>query len=162
MRGSSQGYLQFVNLHSTLGDRFNLPPKRLLVTSFVPSAWVDDALIAERKSGLSKYLASLLSTPEYKSHTALLDFLNASKPSRAFDLEDALPSTLGRKAALQLRGQKQEFFTTPIAATATNTTPIAASYYPDWASVSPSQIDYSKFNIIFFGKSSVKRPRQLG
>ncbi|KAJ3536913.1 hypothetical protein NMY22_g5822 [Coprinellus aureogranulatus] len=111
-------YSEFVQLHDILKDPFNLPPKRLLVTTFLPSAWADDALISERKAGLAAYLTELASSSTYKYHTALHQFLlgeslPSSEPSDAtntdggvsrdgFDLEDALPSTLPRKAALRI------------------------------------------------------------
>ncbi|KAH9947184.1 glycoside hydrolase family 18 protein [Amylocystis lapponica] len=118
-------YSEFVDLHSALGDTAVLPPKRILVTSFLPSAWVDDQLIAERKAGLSAYLSTLLHSPHYSAHPALRAFLSPTTQTSAhFNLEDALPSTLSRKAAMQA----QQI----ISAKATK--PIAAAYYPDWAS----------------------------
>lgn len=60
-------------------------------------------------------------------------------------LEDALPSTLTRKVALEVQNQLIS-----VAAT-----PIAASYYPDWVvdSNPPESLDYSKFDVLFFGES---------
>ncbi|OBZ70107.1 putative endochitinase [Grifola frondosa] len=88
-------YSEFVQLHDTLRDSESLPPKRILVTSFIPSAWIDDQLIAERKAGLSAYLSNLLQLPQYRAHKALLEFLSPSFSTPAeFNLEDALPSTL--------------------------------------------------------------------
>ncbi|KAF7351121.1 Glycoside hydrolase family 18 protein [Mycena sanguinolenta] len=53
---------QFAALHTALGkpDNVQLPPKRILATTFIPSAWVDDTLIAERKDGLKAYLNTVL------------------------------------------------------------------------------------------------------
>ena len=135
---------QFFNLHASLGDAEALPPKRILVTSFIPSAWADDKLIAERKDGLSTYLTKLLSNPTYATNPVLLDFLGSSAPPAAFSLEDALPSTLSRKTALTAMLK------------ATSTTPVAAAYYPDWATgtIAPQDIDFSKFDILLFGTSS--------
>lgn len=138
-------FVQFVELHASLGDKQTLPPKRILVTTFLPSAWVDDKLISERKAGFGAYLNSLISSEEYKENPALYKFLSAStltNPSKDINLEDALPSTLSRKAALEVQAK--------INATAR----IAAAYYPDWSadSVSPESLDYSKFDILFFGK----------
>jgi len=48
---------------------------RLLLTSLIPSAWVDDQLIAERKAGLAKYLSSLLWSPEYQNAAVFQDFI---------------------------------------------------------------------------------------
>ena len=118
-----------------------MPPKRLLATTFIPSAWIDDTLISERRAGLTKYLNDVLQSPEYKGNPALAAFFSQSTPTSAFDLEDALPSTLSRKAALDLKAQSADV------------TPIAAAYYENWAtSPSVENIDFSKFDIIFFGK----------
>ncbi|KAJ6593441.1 glycoside hydrolase family 18 protein [Mycena capillaripes] len=136
-------YSEFVALHTALGVQdIELPPKRILVTTFIPSAWVDDTLIAERKEGLKTYLNTLLTTSQYKDNEALREFLAPSLRAspRQFDLEDALPSTLSRKAAQQLG-------TVTAAATF-----IAAAYYPDWSADSfpPESLDYSKFDILNF------------
>ncbi|KAF7974941.1 hypothetical protein HWV62_10993 [Athelia sp. TMB] len=134
--------LTFVALHRALGDNFSLPPKRFLVTTFIPSAWVDDTLISERKVGLSGYLNKLLQSPEYLKSTLLTQFLDPTGRSRAFNLEDALPSTLSKGAVedfgKDLKAETSQKF-------------IAAGYYEDWAtSPSPSAIDYDKFDVIFF------------
>jgi chitinase len=132
-----------------------------LVTTFIPSAWADDALIAERKAGLEQYLAKLLDVPQYRQSDAVQEFLALSIPSSPpqFELEDAIPSTLSRKTAEEL-----------ISAAATF---ISAAYYPckspkeyffsslrpavisAWSadSFAPEKLDYSKFDILFFGKS---------
>ncbi|KIM81785.1 glycoside hydrolase family 18 protein [Piloderma croceum F 1598] len=138
-RRISRRYSEFVALHQALDDKFSLPPKRLLVTTFIPSAWIDDTLISERRAGLTKYLNDILQSPQYEGNSALVGFLSQAVSTSAFDLEDALPSTLSRKAALDLVGQ------------AAAVTPIAAAYYEDWAtSPSVENIDFSKFDIIFF------------
>lgn len=125
-----------------------MPPKRILVTSFLPSAWVDDKLIAERKAGLSQYLNNLLKSPRFGSSRALTEFLSASSGPSAtgMSLEDALPSTLSRKAALEAQ------------ATIAAASPIAAAYYPDWSADSrpPENLDFSKFDILFFGKQIIE------
>jgi hypothetical protein len=101
-------------LHEALGVKSaTLPPKRILSTTFVPSAWVDDELIAERKAGLATYLSKLVHTPEYEKNPILNEFLTLSAPLTApsddeFDLEDAVPSTLTRKAALELKAKLLE------------------------------------------------------
>ncbi|PCH40730.1 glycoside hydrolase family 18 protein [Wolfiporia cocos MD-104 SS10] len=137
-------YSEFVELHTTLADKESLPPKRTLVTSFIPSAWADDRPIAERKAGLASYLASLLRSEQNRNHPALLAFLSASTIDGAakLDLEDALPSTLSRKAALQAQQV--------LKAQATQCS--AAAYYPDWANDTnpPQDLDFSKFNILLF------------
>ncbi|EJF62190.1 glycoside hydrolase family 18 protein [Dichomitus squalens LYAD-421 SS1] len=141
----SKRYSEFVALHDTLNDPGSLPPKRVLATIFVPSAWLDDALITERKAGLSAYLTGLLELPQFRAHKSLVEFLTPSKPSpnssRDFSPEDAIPSTLSRKAALEVqKGISAE------------ATPIVAAYYPDWASDSnpPGSLDFSKFDILLF------------
>jgi chitinase len=133
---------------ATLNDPYNLPPKRLLVTTFIPSAWVDDALIKERKKGLADYLTDVLSSPKYKDQAVLFEFLTApsSKYDQKFDLEDALPSTLTRTKALTLGSDVNA-----------STVPISGTYYPDWAgsTVPPESIDYSKFDLIYFGTNNL-------
>lgn len=103
--------VQFVALHQALNVKsVELPPKRILTTTFVPSAWLDDELINERKAGLAEYLAKLVHMPEYAKKSALLEFLTIASTSSKedFDPEDALPSTLTRKAALELRNKLLE------------------------------------------------------
>ncbi|KAJ7169102.1 glycoside hydrolase superfamily [Mycena crocata] len=134
-------YSEFVALHAKLGvTDFDLPPKRLLVTTFIPSAWVDDALISERKAGLEHYLNKLLQVPDYRHSDAVQEFLSLSIPDSLPDieLEDAVPSTLSRKTAEEL-----------ISAAATF---IAAAYYPSWTAWNypPEKLDYSKYDILFF------------
>ncbi|PIL37606.1 hypothetical protein GSI_01300 [Ganoderma sinense ZZ0214-1] len=137
-------YSEFVALHDTLNDPGSLPPKRILATTFIPSAWLDDTLIEERKAGLSAYLTGLVESPQFRAHKFLVEFLTSSAPkasARDFNLEDALPSTLSRKAALAVQ---------PVLSA--EATPIAAAYYPDWASDSnpPASLDFSKFDILLF------------
>lgn len=134
-------------------DPYNLPPKRLLATIFIPSAWVDDALIAERKAGLAEYLTDILSSPKYKDQTVVFEFLSlkSSDMDQKFDFEDALPSTLTRNRALALASDGNEL---TAAASMIN-----GAYYPDWAAtaVPPESIDFSKFDLIFFGESNLYR-----
>ncbi|KAF8900156.1 glycoside hydrolase family 18 protein [Gymnopilus junonius] len=152
-------YSEFVALHAALDDPYSLPPKRLFATTFIPSAWVDDQLIAERKDGLTKYLSNLLSTSEYKTKHLLRDFLyaHAGGNDLQFDLEDALPSTLTRTQALKLASS------TANGEVKTKATMIAASYYPDWVSSTnpPEGIDFSKFDILYFGRSFCVVPYHL-
>ncbi|THU94236.1 glycoside hydrolase family 18 protein [Dendrothele bispora CBS 962.96] len=141
-------YSEFVALHDSLGVKdVSLPPKRILVTSFVPSAWLDDTLITERKAGLADYLTKVLQHPDYQDSQALQNFLAPGKTSQPqkFDAEDAVPSTLSRKAALDLlRVQSGEVHE--------QATLIAAAYYPDWSAGSnpPENLNFSKFDILFF------------
>jgi chitinase len=134
---------QFAALKAELGDAFELPPKRILATTFIPSAWVDDKLIAERTAGLTAYLAAVLATEPSPLVAAFLA-PSASSQGGAVRAEDALPSTLSQKDAPAVEE-----------AAAAAKTYIAASYYPDWSidSNPPENIDFSKFDIIFFGSS---------
>ena len=112
------------------------------MTTFVPSAWADDALISERKTGLTRYLNDLLHSSEYSGDPALVYFLKSQLTlGSAFDLEDALPSTLSRMTALDLEAQG-----------AVAVKPVAAAYYEAWAT-SPAvhNIHFPLFEIIFFG-----------
>lgn len=156
-------YSDFIALHSTLQDPFSLPPKRILTTTFVPSAWADDFLIAERKAGLTSYLLSLQQSAEHNSSQALLDFLTKSptldaSPSQAAlnggrdgdeaSPEDYLPSTFSRKDALAMKAALLEGNDAPAcaiprvdrtqalaAAGEEGLAPkaVTAGYYPDWS-----------------------------
>ncbi|KAG7087811.1 hypothetical protein E1B28_013751 [Marasmius oreades] len=136
-------YSDFITLNNSLAVHgIPLPPKRILVTTFIPSAWKDDTLVNERKTGLARYLSTLLQKSEYQNHPALLHFLEPSMSSNdmSFHPEDAVPSTWLRKTGLA----------TAIAAKAS--APVAAAYYPDWSAGSnpPENINFSKFDILFF------------
>ncbi|KAF7296011.1 Glycoside hydrolase family 18 protein [Mycena kentingensis (nom. inval.)] len=136
-------YSEFDALHASLGvTSASLPPKRILVTTFIPSAWLDDKIIDERKTGLKAYLEDVVADPAFQNNSTLLEFLAPALRAspRQFDLEDALPSTLSRSQAQELG---------PIVAAATF---IAAAYYPDWVldQFPPEKLDYSKFDILFF------------
>jgi chitinase len=148
-------YSDFVTLHEVLQDPYKLPPKRIITTTFVPSAWADDALIAERKVGLSRYLTSLLRDGSFKDHRSVVNFLqlsSGSDPSNNYaHPEDCLPSTFSRKDALAMKASLLEG-TEQDSASADATAAAAkfASYYPDWSAKSPESIDFSKFDIIFY------------
>ncbi|KAJ7686546.1 glycoside hydrolase family 18 protein [Mycena rosella] len=134
-------YSEFVALHAALGiSDFELPPKRLLVTTFIPSAWLDDALIAERKAGLGEYLTKLLTSPHYRHSEVVQEFLALSITASPveFELEDAVPSILSRKTVEELISATANF--------------ISAAYYPSWTAdgFPPEKFDYSKFDILFF------------
>lgn len=129
----------------TLKDPYVLPPRRLLITYFLPAAWVDDTLISERKVGLARWLSNLINSAEYRDNPLLLQFLTVSNSSVhvKFNLEDALPSTLSRKVALQLKAEldaeeeRSMAATSPSASNEADSTspsaeaagPIAASYF---------------------------------
>ncbi|KAJ7188716.1 glycoside hydrolase family 18 protein [Mycena filopes] len=145
-------YSEFTALHAALGAvDFDLPPKRLLVTTFIPSAWVDDALISERKAGLEQYLTRLLATPQYLQLDAVQTFLALAVPvsPREFELEDAVPSTLSRKTAEALINAVAAEAEEPIDAASTF---VAGAYYQSWTASShaPENLDYSKFDVLFF------------
>lgn len=108
-----------MSLNEAIGGKSrvaSLPPRRVLSTTFIPSAWADDALISERKAGLAAYLSSVVSSPEYEGSPHVKDFLSVAVPpatplllpdededsNRSFDPEDALPSTLSRKTAMDI------------------------------------------------------------
>jgi outer membrane biosynthesis protein TonB len=62
---------------------------------------------------LATYLSKLVHSPEYAKSPILSEFLTPSAPLKQssddeFDLEDAVPSTLTRKAALQLKAEPEE------------------------------------------------------
>ncbi|KIM37880.1 glycoside hydrolase family 18 protein [Hebeloma cylindrosporum] len=136
-------YSEFVALRASLGGgSFPLPPKRIITTSLVPSAWVDDELIKERKAGLQMYLTDLLHDLKLRNHLELVRFL---APSVDFmDVEGS-----GASPAMVSKG-------TPVSRPTLNDEdthkPISATYYPAWASgtLAPSDIDFSKFDVIFF------------
>ncbi|KIY68919.1 glycoside hydrolase family 18 protein [Cylindrobasidium torrendii FP15055 ss-10] len=139
-------YSDFIHLEHNLGGTGHaLPPKRILTTTFLPSAWIDDALISERKTGLQAYLEALLNDPKFSDSNEIRSFFvpgNASDGS--FHPEDAVPSTFSRQTALSMvKGA-------PRSKAVSN--PIAASYYPDWATgtLAPENIDFSKYDILFF------------
>lgn len=156
-----------------VNGRLALPPKRILSTTFIPSAWIDDALIAERKIGLQTYLSGVLRASEYKGSKALADFLEGlTHADKEFEVEDALPSTLSRQAALDMA--KQVSIDDAEGDIEPQATTIAAAYYPgeisewldvllllltpffsDWSAGTwaPESIDFGKFDILFYGET---------
>ncbi|KAF5380285.1 hypothetical protein D9757_007977 [Collybiopsis confluens] len=152
-------YSEFVSLHNTLRPSpseitVNLPPKRILVTSFLPSAWLDDFLIKERKSGLAAYLSALVAHPKFGQDRALKAFLSDSTENNSdkrFDLEDAVPSTLSRSKALELKSQLLSASSDDGTVRA-EATMLAAAYYPDWSASQfpPENLDYTRFSILFY------------
>ncbi|KAH8828170.1 glycoside hydrolase [Flagelloscypha sp. PMI_526] len=154
-------YSDFIALDKILGvnGRFALPPKRILSTYFVPSAWLDDALITERKDGLQLYINGILGDAKFRDQVALSDFLNGlTNASDIFEPEDAVPSTLGRNAALKLSGQFQpvdEEDTGELegdSVVQAEAVTLACTYYPDWVEdvYPPESIYFGKHDIIFF------------
>ncbi|KAG6824761.1 hypothetical protein H0H92_005892 [Tricholoma furcatifolium] len=112
----------FVSLHDILKDPFELPPKRLITTNLIPSTWVDDSLITERKAGLTKYLSNLLKSPKYKDSAPLLQFLCDNDDHGT---DDAMCSrSTSSSLFLELKATDNTV--------ATAATPIAAAYYEKW------------------------------
>lgn len=126
------------------GGSFPLPPKRTVTTSLVPSAWVDDELIKERKAGLQMYLTNLLHDLKFRTHLELVRFLAPSAGFKDAEATGASPVMVSKGALVSRHALHDEDIRKPI----------AASYYPAWASstVAPSDINFSKFDVIFFGK----------
>ena len=137
----------YISTHTPIGalnNPFVLPPKRLLTTSFIPSAWIDDALIAERKAGLEEYLSNLLSIPDHENSPILAQFLTPNIVSANATRFNSVPTTPFHGAAMNVESAD---------GVEAQNTMIAAAYYPDWSADSnpPEKIDFSKFDILFFG-----------
>lgn len=115
-----------------------------MTTSLVPSAWVDDELIKERKAGLQMYLTNLLHDLNFRAHLELIRFLTPSAGFKDAERSGASPVMVSKGAPVSRRVLNDEDIRKPI----------AASYYPAWASgtIAPSDIDFKKFDLIFFGK----------
>lgn len=113
----------------------------------MPSAWVEDELIKERKAGLQIYLANLIHDLNFRAHPELVQFLTPSADFWDTQLTFDAPPVMVSKGPPVSR---------PTSTGEDIRKPIAASYYPAWASgtVAPSDIDFSKFDVIFFGKLS--------
>lgn len=103
-------------------------------------------MIAERKDGLSAYLKAVLSDPQFRNSSYVSDFLTENQTKQQFDPEDALPSTLSRKAALSML---KSVDTKDVETAAV---PISGAYFPDWSSVQPESVDFSKYDILWFGE----------
>ncbi|KAF9027393.1 glycoside hydrolase, partial [Hymenopellis radicata] len=127
-------YSQFVELHASLGDPYQLPPKKSLAHVVVPSAWVDDELIASRKAGLLAYINALLRSARYRESHVLLSFLSDDDEHITPAMICNLEANLASQPATSL------------------STYVAGAYYPDWAASThpPASLDFSKFDILFF------------
>ncbi|RDB17715.1 Chitinase A1 [Hypsizygus marmoreus] len=139
-------YSQFVGLHEYLEDSFTLPPNHHLTNAVVPSAWVNDELIAERKSGLAAYLTHVNTVPEFQDNPIYVQFL--SSPS--FDM-DSLGQ--GAKETPNMVSRDTVKIYQVIASDPdTQATPIAAAYYPSWSAWTnpPNKLNFAKFDIIFY------------
>ncbi|PPQ72321.1 hypothetical protein CVT24_004540 [Panaeolus cyanescens] len=174
-------YSEFLELHEKLQDPFALPPKRLfaLLSHFLPltssKGWLDDALIEERKKGLTTYLSAILWSKAYADREEVKQFLQRGSDDKGVESEDALPSEVRRGLRARLLGSaaggRDTMFGLSVRdsvfGTFRNLTlggikedgpvtfdgPIAAAYYPEWSAkdMPPEVIDYSKFDVLFFG-----------
>lgn len=115
-----------------------MPQKHTLNTSIIQHAWLDDRLIADRKRGLALYINSLIGDYKFREHSALLDFLSPD-----VIVDPALPQMVAKESLTLTKGIDEN-----------NVKAIAASYYPAWSTdtVPPNKIDFSKFDLLFFGK----------
>ena len=152
---------QFVVLHTSLRDPYSLPAKRTL-TNLVPSAWVNDDLIMERKEGLILYLHSLLQSAELQDHPILIQFLMPG-PFAPFGTpqirHDALTVPMESRSMASISHVQSRFLSIKSesdhdeAEAAGSVTPVAGTYYPSWAgsSLPPEKLAFAKYDIIFFG-----------
>lgn len=114
----------------------------------VPLAWVSDALVKERISGLQAYLSDVLYGAVRCDRPELLQFLApAGERSDVMDMvsRNAVSVTQG---AVLVSSRKTEPDSVKF---------IAGSYYPSWCTEThpPSKIDFSKFDVIFYGLPSL-------
>ncbi|KXN90766.1 Chitinase A1 [Leucoagaricus sp. SymC.cos] len=141
-------YSEFVALHACLRDPFSLPAKRA-ITNLVPSAWVNDELIAERKEGLTFYLHSLLQSAEIQDHPILVQFLTPGSfaPFGTPQIERDVPIVRMESKSLSEPDQDNAQVVNSM-----TPTPIAGAYYPSWAAetLPPEKVAFSKYDIIFF------------
>ncbi|KAF8890746.1 glycoside hydrolase family 18 protein [Infundibulicybe gibba] len=123
-------YSEFYALHASMKSPYKFPPKRTF-SSTLPSAWVDDQLIEERKTALAAYINSVLWDSDLRANPTLLQFLSDGANVISMTSKEGIPSLV----------------TVPDISS-----PIAASYYPTWCAQSnpPSKLNFSKFDIIFF------------
>lgn len=119
-----------------MGSAFPFPPRRALAAVLVPTAWVDDALIAERKAGLQMFLTDILHDLSLRTRPEVLRFLAPDAANTTY--APAMMST-GAPASYARDGVAGRY--------------ISASYYPSWsADALPAHtIDFSKFDVLFFG-----------
>jgi chitinase len=125
-----------------------LPPRRALANIVVPFAWINDQLISERKAGLTDYLNHLITIREFQDNKTLLQFLTSQlfDPAQLLDTPNNLPSMVSMNVLTPNK--------TKIEPDDPRLAPVAATYYPTWAAEDhpPEKLDFSKFDIIFFGK----------
>jgi len=136
---------QFVELQRSLKDSFPLPPKHSFASTIRVSNRIKDSVISERKAGLSAYLSFLLNIPEYREHDVLKQFL-----SPLFETNAAGKSP-------QMVYLNKAVLGTGVCPLTIATRQIVASYYPSWCvdDRPPESLDFSKFDILFFGALSL-------
>lgn len=127
-----------------------MPAKHNFATTIIPLAWIDDQLISKRKIGLTAYLNHLNTIPEYQTNEIFTRFLSSQSFNSTIFPEavDNPPAMISRNMATisSASGEPE-----------TNAAPIAAAYYPTWSAATnpPNKIDFSKFDILFFGTISL-------
>lgn len=148
-------------MHASLRDPYSLPAKRTLI-NLVPSAWVNDDLIIERKEGLILYLHSLLQSAELQDHPILIQFLTPG-PFAPFGTpqirRDTLTVPMESRSMASITPVKSRFLSSKSesdhdeAEIAGSVIPVAGTYYPSWAdsALPPEKLDFAKYDIIFFG-----------
>lgn len=139
-----------------------LPAKRTLATNLVPSAWLNDEFIAERKKGLSTYLRNLIQSTQLQDHPILIQFLTPGPfdPFGTPQIELGDPFVqMGSISPVSIGvnfGQSRAVIHSAKVESDRDhrgdPEPIAAAYYPSWAvdALSPEKVVFSKFDIIFF------------
>ncbi|KAL0959763.1 hypothetical protein HGRIS_011453 [Hohenbuehelia grisea] len=139
-------FSEFTNLHDSLDDPYPLPPKRQLHSALVPLAWIDDALLSERKDGLNQYLDNLISDPNFRRNPLVSDFF---APGDLASTGEAKPAIM---MADTTHADSTREVTDVLAKAADPSKPLAAAYYPSWSFHNnlPTKLDYSKFDILFF------------
>ncbi|KAH7090884.1 glycoside hydrolase [Auriculariales sp. MPI-PUGE-AT-0066] len=141
-------YSDFTALQTALNAPYELPPKRILSTSLLPSGWADanlnrrgtDLFCPSRIIGLYDYLNNILTDTTLGQNAVFTKFLEVGEDTtKPFDPEDAIPSTVGRAEAADM-------------AAAFAPTQLHATYYPNWVSGSlpPEQLWFGKFDIIYY------------
>ncbi|KAF7428523.1 hypothetical protein PC9H_007747 [Pleurotus ostreatus] len=129
-------FSEFYELHLSLGDQYNFPPKRSVSNSLLPRAWVDDELIAERKHGLQDYMTNVLGDSKLTGNAAITMFLSDDDGGGHPEMSSLRHIVLKGEETKGAEGKK----------------PIAAAYYTSWSAWSnpPSKIDFSKFDVLFY------------
>lgn len=103
---------------------------------------MDDELIKERKVGLEMYLTDLIHDLALRKRREFLQFL-APPEAEGQGCTGSVPQMISRGALASKT----------VSAPDNSVKYIAASYYPSWSSdaLPPHTIDFSKFDVLFFG-----------